>query len=297
MYKQKFFTENNLEYIELLNSNGSTKAKLCLGQGGRLSELMVDDVKIVKKFHSLTYNETYASSIMFPFVNRVKNGMYEFENNEYKLDCNENGRNHALHGLVFNKRFDLESSLLTSDFGAVTLRYKSDGSLKGFPFKFLFFVTYKLHESKISLTIKVVNLDVKSFPFTIGWHPYFTSSDLYKSTLKFKCKNKVLLDNEFITSGMVDCFEEVSFQVKDKELNDAYILMGNQVRFKTPEYGMIMHASSKENYLQLYTPENSNTLAIEPMIGVSDSFNNKLGLQTLKPNEEYRVSWCITIEK
>jgi len=47
--------------------------------------------------------------------------------------------------------------------------------------------------------------------------------------------------------------------------------------------------------LQAYTPPRLNTIAIEPTTGVSDSFNNNIGLQTLEPNKEYRITWKINI--
>jgi len=38
----------------------------------------------------------------------------------------------------------------------------------------------------------------------------------------------------------------------------------------------------------VYTPPKLNTIAIEPTTGVSNSFNNKIGLNTLKANDTFR---------
>lgn len=59
---------------------------------------------------------------------------------------------------------------------------------------------------------------------------------------------------------------------------------------------MNIRSTSKENFLQLYTPDRQNIVAIEPMTGATDNFNNKIGLQTLQPNETYHVKWSIAIE-
>ena len=37
-------------------------------------------------------------------------------------------------------------------------------------------------------------------------------------------------------------------------------------------------------------------IAIEPMTGAADNFNNEIGLQTLQPNETYNTKWLITID-
>ena len=281
----------------MFDEDSHSKARICLNQGGSLEELILNNLKVIEDMSPLAYGDTYASSILFPFVNRVKGGIYKFKNKTYQLDCNENGRNNALHGLVYNQKFEVEDSEMASDFGSVTLRYESDGSNQGFPFKYTLHLTYKLRKTALTVTVKVVNVDSSSFPFTLGWHPYFVSSDLYNSHLKFKSNKKIQFDDELITSGLVDNEGDVSFQIKDKKLDDGYVLEGNEVEFDTPRYNMKVKALSQENFLQFYTPDRQNTIAIEPMTGVSDSLNNELGLHVLNSGKAFQVSWNIEIEK
>lgn len=66
--------------------------------------------------------------------------------------------------------------------------------------------------------------------------------------------------------------------------------------FSTPEYDFNISSTSKENFLQLYTPVQPNVIAIEPMTGVADNFNNKTELQTLQPDDTYLVKWNMAIE-
>jgi len=49
--------------------------------------------------------------------------------------------------------------------------------------------------------------------------------------------------------------------------------------------------------LQLYTPKDLSLIAIETMTGVSNSFNNKIGLKTLKPDQIYSVTWSVKLNK
>ena len=66
--------------------------------------------------------------------------------------------------------------------------------------------------------------------------------------------------------------------------------------FSTPEYDFNISSTSKENFLQLYTPVQPNVIAIEPMTGAADNFNNKIGLQTLQPDDTYLVKWNMAIK-
>jgi len=85
-------------------------------------------------------------------------------------------------------------------------------------------------------------------------------------------------------------------QLSNIELDDGFSLSSNTVRFFTPEYNLELKSTSKENILQLYIPRERNAIAIEPMIGAADGFNNKIGLQDLRPNASYNVVWDLIID-
>ena len=78
-------------------------------------------------------------------------------------------------------------------------------------------------------------------------------------------------------------------------LDDAFVLNGNRVDFETPTYTAELRFTADSNYLQLYTPKGIQAIAIEPMTGVSDSFNNKIGLKELKPRKNYKIKWSLNI--
>ena len=296
MYTLKEIETNELYYLELVSSNGESTAQICLNQGGRLSDFSFENTQIVKEFDSSTYKDNYASAILFPFANRIKDGEYTFKDSKHKLNCNETDINNAIHGLVYNKTFVLIKKKLTSDFASVSLQYKNYGKVKGFPFKFHIELTYILSKNGITLAIKVKNKDKKTFPFSIGWHPYFYSTNLNKSTINFKSDKKYVFDNQQIISGTTALNLQMPFKLKDVKLDDGYPLETNEIDFSTPEYDFNISSTSKENFLQLYTPVQPNVIAIEPMTGAADNFNNKIGLQTLQPDDTYLVKWNMAIE-
>lgn len=296
MYKITEIEAQELQYLELESANSESKAHICLDQGGRLSNLIFENIKIFADYDASSYKENYASSILFPFANRIKDGEYTFNDLKYKLDCNEIDKNNALHGLVYNKIFTCIDKTCTSDYASVTLIYKDDGGCVGFPFKFNIELIYTLNKTGLNLSIKVVNEDKNTFPFTLGWHPYFNSTDLENSSINFKCNSKYLFDNQQNISGTTNLDVEMPFQLKDVNLDDGYPLESDLVEFLTPDYKCIITATSKEHFLQLYTPDQPNVIAIEPMTGAANNFNNNIGLQILKPNDTYNVEWNLAIE-
>ena len=296
LYTLKELETQGLHYIELRSSGGASKVQISLNEGGRLSNLVFEDTQVLADFDASTYKNNYASSILFPFVSRIKDGKYTFNNSKYKLNCNEVDKNNALHGLVYNKTFACTKKALTLNDASVTLQYKDYGKHQGFPFKFNIELTYTLNKKGIIVSVNIINKDEKTFPFSLGWHPYFYSKNLDNSTLNFSSNKKYIFDNQQIISGTTNLNIEMPFQLKAVTLDDCYLLKTNKIDFLTPEYSFKIESTSKENFLQLYTPEVYNVIAIEPMTGAGNNFNNKIGLQTLQPNETYNMKWLLAIE-
>ena len=80
MYKIEHLQINNQKHIQLTSSNKNSYAIICLNKGGSLNELAISNKVVIEDLAPLQYSDTYASSILFPFANRIKNGKYIFKN-------------------------------------------------------------------------------------------------------------------------------------------------------------------------------------------------------------------------
>jgi aldose 1-epimerase len=287
--------DRDLDYLEVKNSKNNIYAKIHLNLGSSLQELRLNSQELIKDMSPMTYDNTYASSILFPFANRIQDGMYEFEGNTYQLDINQKEENNALHGLVYNKTFEVVDERTTETYASVKLEYHEKNRSTGFPFTYTMYLEYVLTETTLTLNVEIKNTDSKTFPFTLGWHPYFLSRDLYNSSVIFDSKLKLKLDHRNITEKIVPNDYAEGFKISNQSLDDCFILDSNTILFMTPGYILELRSSEKDSYLQLYTPPHKNTMAIEPTTGVSNSFNNGIGLKTLKPNETYAISWNLKI--
>ena len=288
-------SKNNLDYIEIEDSEKASYAKIYLDLGASIQELVLNKHHIIKNLRPLTYNETYASSILFPFANRIADGMYDFEGKTYFLNINQQEENNTLHGLVYNKTFELVEKKVAQEVASVLLRYEEQNYTQGFPYTYIIDLKCTLTKYSLSLTMTVKNTDTKEFPFTLGWHPYFTTSDLYNSIVRFQSHKQVYFDDRNITRGLRDFEINDEFKIENKSLDDCFVLDSNKILFETPNYSFELTSSEKDCFLQLYTPPKANTIAIEPTTGISNSFNNKIGLKTLKPNDSYNINWKLKL--
>lgn len=290
MFFIKKIISNGSEIIEMHNDNSTSKTILSLNEGGRVRDLKLNNTPLIKEEKDFSYSKSYASSILFPFASRVEDGKYTYNERAYQLNCNELNKN-ALHGLIFNKKFNVVEKIEKKEYSSITLLYEEKQKDLGFPFFFNVQLCYTLFEIKITLSVKIINKDKNSFPFTLGWHPYFYCDNLQNSELNFKSDKRIVFDKNLITKSITDSELKENFKILDKKLDDCYILNTNKVEFKTRDYTLEISSNKEENYLQLYTPENYNLIAIEPMTGISNSFNNKIGLNILEPNQSYSIEW------
>ncbi len=284
-------------YLQLTGANFS--CKIAPGFGASLQEYIYKENPIIKGVSideegRSDYLKAYSSAILFPFANRIQDGKYRFGEEEYQLEINDVQNHNAIHGLVADQVFEVIKIHEESKETIVTLQYESDGKIKGCPFKYQLQITYTITTSgTIVIRMTVLNKDSKEFPFSMGWHPYFYTEDIAISTLETTIKNSVLCDKRMIpiTEERVENFSKI---IGKQTFDNAFILKENRVVWKTSTYQMTMTHDSINKYLQLYTPNDRQSIAIEPMTANIDVFNNHQGLQILAPGEEYQ--WTIQLQ-
>lgn len=269
--------------------------------GGSLQELMIDGVHIIDGI-SLDergledYRNTFKSSILFPFPNRVKDGKFEFGEKSYQLNINDTVFNNAIHGLVYDGSFKFQKYSEDGDKVALELRYKTGGSHPGFAFGYQLNLCYSIaNTGKVNLGFEVINTGHQTFPFGLGWHPYFSSKDLSGSVLSMEAKDHFVCPERMIPEEKEEAGLSESFAIGELMFDDGYSLAGPSCEFETPEYLVQLDFDyGDEPYLQIYTPPHRKSIAIEPMTCITDSFNNGIGLEALDPGQSYR--WSIDME-
>ena len=281
--------------IELSDKTGAYFAEIDLNSGASLQALKIEGKQILANLHPLKYEHSFNAALLFPFANRIDNGVYSYNNKSYQLKCNEINNNNALHGLIYNKKFKLISKKTGVNSTSVTLEYIETVKNAGFPFTYKIQLIYKTTKKSLRLKVRIENTDTLAFPFTLGWHPYFYSSNLMKSNIHFHADKKVIHNKKKISEGMESYNSEKKLKLADKNLDDCFHLSAKKIKFKTPKYHLALKTTAKNNYLQIYTPDNANAIAIEPLTGISNSFNNKEGLQVLEPNATFSTTWKLKI--
>lgn len=286
----------NQKTLTMRLDDSNSLFEIAPNQGGRIVKLIIDNQEIITEPSSISYSDSYAAALLCPFPNRVEDGVYNFDNKVYQLNCNQVKEHNALHGLIYNQTFEIVNQFQNHEKLVLDLKYISDGSDEGFPFKYEVYVSYQLKSQSFKCEIKVANIDAHPFPFALGWHPYFLTSEKDESTLQFEAKNQLINNYRNIPIDVKPRSEAVILKY-DQSYDDCFELSNKTVHFRTPEYHLTLELESASNYLQIYTPKNENVIAIEPMTAPANSFNNGLGLQILEAGASHTESWVLNIVK
>ena len=293
--------EKGLEQVILTDPATQTQV-IILPQYGAM--LHAFTVKTKTGFHNIIDNysdaetlekelsTSFKSSKLSPFVCRIAGGRYFYDGEEFELE-NKFMDGTAIHGLLYNKPFKKVASFADEQRASAAFKYHYKEEDDGYPFDYTCEVRYTLlPQNTLQVETTIINLDDLPIPLTDGWHPYFTLGGKADDWLLYFDAEGMLEFNEKLvpTSKMLpyDTFLQEK-SIGDTKLDNCFLLTGDKSRaactLRSEAAGLQLNIFPDAGYpfLQLYTPDNRQSIAIENLSGAPDAFNNKIGLLMLQP--------------
>lgn len=236
----------------------------------------------------------FESSLLFPFPNRLSNGSFDFEGKTYKFPQNDFKSPNALHGMVHDQSFTVIDQGLDASKAWVTSQLIDHGKNESFPFPFKLDVTYILTDKALTVELKVTNQGSGNMPFGIGWHPYFNLPyGVNEGALKLPECREVEVNDTLLPTGRKlpsTCFDslrplsgvtlDTCFEANKKEENSTFIKLNGE---QTLEVWQDAHYP----FIQVFTPKDGQSIAVEPMTCGIDALNTGDGLQILQPEASF----------
>ncbi|MEN2674177.1 aldose 1-epimerase [Herbaspirillum huttiense] len=107
---------------------------------------------------------------LLPFSNRIADAAFSFEGRAYVLTANFDNEPHAIHGLGFQRPWQVRSSSAET----VTMQLEHASPAAGeWPFALRATQVVTLEGDDLVLQLEVENLDQRRAPCGLGWHPFF----------------------------------------------------------------------------------------------------------------------------
>lgn len=295
-----------LHSTRLLNSEKGIEVEVIQDFGAMINKYKVNHspfsfISGYKSYDELIEQHPYfsRSAKLFPFPNRLKFGRYQYAQREFTLPANFSWSEHAVHGLLYNQAFEVIDAVAEEAFAQIHLRFQTSSLHNGYPFSFQLDVVYRIDDiGHLSCQTQITNQGKHPFPFGDAWHPYFSLG-----TERNKCSvtmaNAVELEHqEDLPTGNTNPNHQFNqtLLLQGYELNHCYrftIETEQQIEFARLDQiaKIIYQQGASYPFVQLYTPQSEESLAIEPMTCPADAFNNHIGLLELEPNQSASFQW------
>jgi aldose 1-epimerase len=230
--------------------------------------------------------------LLAPFANRLDEQAFYANGRKYSFDMGLGNVRGAIpiHGFLsgakdwrlVEAKADAHAAWVTStlDF------YRNPQWMKQFPFAHTITMTYRLQDGALEVRTRIDNLSTEPMPVAIGYHPYFQLADSPRDewTLSLDAATHWRLGPNLIPTGETEPIEQVfpnprAIAIKDYGLDDVF---GDLRRDQDGRAAMSIRGKAQQldvvlgpNYraMVVYSPKASNFVALEPMVGITDSMN------------------------
>lgn len=248
----------------------------------------------------------YKGVFLFPFPNRLRDGVWQNEGIEFHFPINEPNRNNALHGTLFNCSFEIVETTGTAEMAFIHLRYVSDGKNNFYPFQYQIDIEYILTDTDgLCIRTQVSNLGQKTLPFGLGWHPYFkTGKPVDDWIIQLPGVQALEVDDRMIPTGNLFPYRhfdlpqafgtttlDTGFQLNETERFVVQVMIPEQkLKFSVWQWA----GQEGYRYVQIYSPPHRNSLAIEPMSCAANALQTgSSGIIFLEAGSSQTFEWGI----
>lgn len=244
--------------------------------------------------------------ILFPFPNRIRGGKFHWAGNTFKIPPNH-GAN-AIHGFACRNPWKVVSHGTFNGDAWVTGEYHgfvdNPGTCNLWPADHILRVTCRLRLGRLSFEAEILNPDVNTLPWGLGYHPYFKSvwhPDFAESPLEIKVPAKSTWELEdCLPTGKVLPLSNGKSLETWRDLNSLHLddvltelAPGESNDAGMVECGALRHPGGPTlrvlgdpifRHVVVYTPGDRASVCIEPYTCVTDAINLRSKGHSLMPH-------------
>lgn len=272
---------------------GSGEVRIASGQsyavvdpnGAWISRLVLNADEILKKSGDGKPTHGGACSLI-PFAGRVRNASYSLDGRTYTLPANDG--DNSIHGFTRNLPFRTD---VAGDGSSAVFRTSAVNA--GYPSRLDVAITMRIGPSWFALAYDVKNSGDRRAPLVIGCHPYFLIHDKWRLLHEGRLERLIMSDGYFPDGRTVTANFNSVENMGENEFDDCF-RGGGTLTLRDGKRDVVIKRNNMD-YVLLYNGRyaDGTSVAIEPMTGAPDAFNNGIGLCLLDPETSFSCSFEI----
>jgi aldose 1-epimerase len=262
--------------------------------GGSIEGLWFHGLPVLRSSAPGTLANVWQSACypLLPYSNRIANAQLLWNGTSYPLMKNFDGEAHAIHGLGWQKPWQV----LDADNCSATLclAHRADTS---WPFAFDALQTFRLQDNRLEITLRLTNQSHAAAPVGLGWHPYFCKRadsrvqfaatgmwEMGSDKLPTRRTNSLGLDRPCAQLMIDNCFD------------------GWPGRAVVSDAKLTTRLVSDLRCLVVYTEPSQECIAIEPVSHINNAMNQlgrhqELGVVELAVGQSLQVGMRIQVNR
>lgn len=281
--------------------------------GASLRSLRFEGRDLVVPFDADEVRPAFRGATLVPWPNRIADGRYTFDGEEFQVDLSEPGRGNALHGFGAWLDFAVSQQTASSARLSATIEARS-----GFPFRLLIDVDFWLDDSGLHQRVTATNTGSRPAPYGTGPHPYLVAGPGRVSDWSLELPAAEVLevtDDRLLPTGLADVavsgdgvFDfRAPRAIESTFIDHAFTGLSRDadgvatVRVVSDAgTGVSMTWGGELSWVQIHTADQPDPefdrlgLAVEPMTCPPDAFNSGTDLIVIEPGESSSAEWTIS---
>lgn len=237
---------------------------------------------------------------LIPYSNRIANGQFSFDGQDYRLTPNMRGEKHSIHGNAWEHEWQIAQH--DADRAILFFDHKPrDGrDFAEWPFPYRAVISFILSGEALQIEILVANRGTSMQPVGFGFHPFFLRTPDMR--VAFHARGVWENDAAHLPNRLLSSSGEWDFassqSVESRDIDHCFAGWAHEARLSYPEagYNINMMATSNFDHLVMFTSPEKPFVALEAVTNMNDAIHHPelldAGLSILRPGES--ISGTVT---
>lgn len=200
---------------------------------------------------------------LIPYANRIDRAAFAFEGRQIALPPTPGFEPHAIHGVGWRRPW----KVLDGRTDAVDLALATEAS-SDWPWAWSASHSLRLNADGLEMTLGITNKDVAPMPAGLGFHPYFQTGPgtvLTVSAGRVWANGTDQIPERLVPATEVMDWSEGATVTSAPFVDNAYADWSGQASIVHSEHEVRMSASSNARWVQIYAPNDTGFVCIEPV--------------------------------